>query len=97
VPLGVLAGELFERARLEGVSLVGPDGLLAGLTKTALEAGLEAELDEHLGYGPYDPAGHNSGNSRNGTRSKTVLTEIGPVQIDVPRDRAGTFESVIVA
>ncbi len=78
------------------MSLVGPGGLLVRLTKSVLEAGLEAELDEHLGYGPYDPAGHNSGNSRNGTRSKTVLTDVGPVEIDVPRDRAGTFEPVIV-
>ena len=58
---------------------------------------MEAELDEHLGSGPYDPGGHNSGNSRNGTRSKTVLTGIGPVGFDVPRDRAGTFCPVIVA
>ena len=92
-----LATVLLARADAEGVSLVGPGGLLGGLTKSVLEAGLETELDEHLGYGPYDPAGHNSGNSRNGTRSKTVLTEIGPVEIDVTRDRAGTFEPVIVA
>jgi putative transposase len=91
-----LAAELFERAKAEGVSLVGPGGLLSGLTKTVLETSLEAELSEHLGYEPHDPAGHNSGNSRNGTRTKTVLTEIGPVQIEVPRDRAGTFEPVIV-
>jgi putative transposase len=91
-----LAAELFERAKAEGVSLVGPGRLLSGLTKTVLETSLEAELSEHLGYEPHDPAGHNSGNSRNGTRSKTVLTEIGPVQIEVPRDRAGTFEPVIV-
>ena len=71
-----LATVLLARADAEGVSLVGPGGLLGGLTKSVLEAGLETELDEHLGYGPYDPAGHNSGNSRNGTRSKTVLTEI---------------------
>jgi len=91
-----LAVELLERARAEGVGLVGPGGLLAGLTKRVLEAGLEAELTEHVGYEPYDPAGHHSGNSRNGVRSKTVLTDIGPIEIDVPRDRAGTFEPVIV-
>jgi transposase-like protein len=66
------------------------------LTRRVLEAGLEAELTEHVGYAPYDPAGHHSGNSRNGTRSKTVITEIGPVQIEVPRDRACTFEPVLV-
>jgi transposase-like protein len=70
--------------------------LLSGLTKRVLEAALEEELTDHLGYEPHDPAGHHSGNSRNGTRAKTVLTEVGPVQVDVPRDRAGTFEPVIV-
>ena len=96
VPAELLAVELLERARSEGVELVGPGGLLAELTKRVLEAGLEAELTEHVGYAPYDPAGHHSGNSRNGTRTKTVITEIGPIALDVPRDRAGTFEPVIV-
>jgi putative transposase len=91
-----LAGQLMARAEAEGVSLVGPGGLLAGLTKTVLETALEAEMSEHLGYEPHDPAGHNSGNSRNGTRTKTVLTDIGPIELDVPRDRAGDFEPVIV-
>jgi putative transposase len=91
-----LAVQLMERAREEGVSLVGPGGLLQGLTKTVLESALDAELSEHLGYGPYDPAGHHSGNSRNGTRTKTVNTDIGSIEIDVPRDRAGTFEPQIV-
>ncbi|MGH7746714.1 MAG: IS256 family transposase [Candidatus Dormibacteria bacterium] len=92
-----LAAVLLARADSEGVSLVGPGGLLAGLTKRVLEAALEAELTDHVGYEPYDPAGHHSGNSRNGTRTKTVTTDIGPVAVDVPRDRAGTFEPVIVA
>ena len=91
-----LADELMERARTEGASLVGPDGLLADLTKRVLESMLQAEMTEHVGYEPYDPAGHHSGNSRNGTRSKTVITEIGPLELEVPRDRAGTFEPVIV-
>jgi putative transposase len=91
-----LATELVARADAEGVSLVGPGGLLAGLTKTVLETALEAEMSEHLGYEPHDPAGHRSGNSRNGTRSKTVITEIGPVMIDVPRDRDASFEPQIV-
>jgi len=97
IPTDELAVELLERARAEGASLVGPGGLLAELTKRVLEAGLEAEMSEHLGYEPYDPAGHHSGNSRNGTRSKTVITDVGPVEIGVPRDRAGTFEPVVVA
>ncbi|NMH95701.1 IS256 family transposase [Pseudonocardia bannensis] len=91
-----LAQELVEQARAEGVELVGPGGLLTGLTKTVLETALQAELTEHLGYDKHDPAGRDRGNSRNGTRSKTVLTEVGPVEIDVPRDRDGSFEPVIV-
>lgn len=91
-----LAQELVDRARAEGVELVGPGGLLTGLTRTVLETALEAEISEHLGYDKHDPAGRDRGNSRNGTRTKTVLTEIGPVPIDVPRDRDGTFEPQIV-
>src|SRR3954467_7083744 len=79
-----LARTLVDQARAEGVDLVGPGGLLTGLTKQVLETALEAELAEHLGYDKHDPAGRNRGNSRNGTRAKTVLTEIGPVEIEVP-------------
>src|SRR5262245_66283063 len=85
-PDRLLAEQLVERARADGVDLVGPGGLLAGLTKQVLEAGLEVEMDEHLGYAKHAVAGRNHGNSRNGTRSKTVLTEIGPVDVDVRRD-----------
>src|SRR4051812_39179714 len=92
----VVAQDLMARARREGVSLVGPGGLLAGLTKTVLETALEAELSDHLGYEKHDPAGRNGQNSRNGSRSKTVITEVGPVALDVPRDREGTFEPRIV-
>lgn len=91
-----LAQELVDRARAEGVELVGPDGLLTGLTKTVLETALEAEMGEHLGYDKHDPMGRNRGNSRNGTRAKTVLTDIGPVQLAVPRDRDGSFAPQIV-
>jgi transposase-like protein len=92
----VLAQELVERARTEGVELVGPGGLLTGLTKTVLETALGAELDEHLGYSKHAVEGRNSGNSRNGTRSKTVLTEVGEVELEVPRDRDGSFEPRVV-
>jgi transposase-like protein len=78
------------------VSLVGPGGLLAGITKTVLEAALDVEMSEHLGYDKGDPAGRGSGNHRNGSSPKTVLTEIGPGAIDVPRDRNGVFEPQIV-
>jgi len=91
-----LARELVDKARTDGLDLVGPEGVLTGLTKQVLETALEEELTEHLGYDKYDPAGHHSGNSRNGTRAKTLLTEVGPVSVDVPRDRAGTFTPVIV-
>jgi putative transposase len=91
-----LAKELVERARADGVELVGPDGMLTGLTKSVVETALEEEMSDHLGYDRHEPAGRNGGNSRNGTRSKTVLTEIGPVEIEVPRDRDGSFEPQIV-
>ena len=91
-----LAEELVEWARTEGVELVGPGGLLSGLTKNVLEAGLEAEMSEHLGYDRHDPAGRNTGYSRNGTRAKKLLTEIGPVNIEVPRDRDGSFDPQLV-
>jgi putative transposase len=92
-----LARELAERARAEGVSLTGPGGLLGQLTKVVLESALEGELDAHLGYRKHDAAGDGSGNSRNGHRAKTVLTGAGPVEVEVPRDRASSFEPVIVA
>jgi putative transposase len=90
------ARELVDRARAEGIALVGPGGLLGGLTKQVIETALEVEMSDHLGYEAYDPIGRNGGNSRNGVRSKTVMTEVGPVEIDVPRDRDGTFEPQIV-
>src|SRR6185437_12672095 len=91
-----LARDIVEQARAEGVELIGPGGLLTGLTKSVLETALEAEMSEHLGYDKHDPMGRNGANSRNVTRTKTVFTEIGPVQIEVPRDRDGSFEPAIV-
>ncbi|ODT09251.1 MAG: transposase [Microbacterium sp. SCN 70-18] len=89
-----IAEQLLAQAKEQGVSLVGPGGLLGGLTKTVLETALEAEITEHLGY---DKHGSSTGeNARNGTRSKTVLTEVGPVVIEVPRDRDGSFQPKIV-
>jgi transposase-like protein len=89
--------ELVEQARSEGLQLVGEGGLLGKLTKLVVESALEGEMDDHLGYGRHDATGRGSGNSRNGKRAKTVLTEAGPVQIDVPRDRESSFEPKIVA
>ncbi len=93
---GELARELVERARSEGAALVGPGGLLTGLTKTVLETALEVEMEDHLGYPQHAPEGRDRGSSRNGTRSKTLLTEVGELEIAVPRDRDGSFEPAIV-
>jgi putative transposase len=91
------AAELVRLAKEQGLSLTGPDGLLKQLTKTVLETALNEEMTEHLGYGKHEVAGAGGGNVRNGSRAKTVLTDAsGHVQIDVPRDRAGTFEPQIV-
>lgn len=91
---GRLIDELVGRALAQGLDLVGEGGLLQQLTKRILESALE--ITDHLGYDKHDPAGDNSGNSRNGTRAKTVLTDVGPVEISVPRDREGSFEPRIV-
>jgi putative transposase len=91
-----LAEQLLAQARQQGVELVGPGGLLNQLTKKVLETALEAEMSDHLGYDKHHPAGRNHGNSRNGIRPKTVLTEIGPVEIDVPRDVDASFQPKIV-
>lgn len=91
-----LIDQLVEQARSKGLQLTGEGGLLQQLTKTVLESALEGEITDHLGYDKHDPAGKDGGNSRNGTRSKTVLTDIGPVEINVPRDREGSFEPAIV-
>src|SRR3954452_19529281 len=91
-----LVAKLVDQARADGVELVGENGLLGRLTKLVLESALEGEITDHLGYDKHDPAGRGAGNSRNGTRSKTVLTDVGPVEITVPRDRDASFEPKIV-
>ena len=99
MPAGVdpaLVSQLVTQAREQGLQLSGEGGLLQQLTKIVLESALDGEITDHLGYDKHEAAGANSGNSRNGSRSKTVLTDVGPVQIDVPRDRAGSFEPAIV-
>ena len=89
--------EMVKSAKQRGLDITGPDGLLKLLTKTVLETALEEEMTEHLGYDKHDPAGRDGGNSRNGTRAKTVISEAaGEVNIDVPRDRDGSFTPVIV-
>ena len=87
-----LAARLIAQARSQGISLVGLDGLLQRVTKLVLDG----ELTDHLGYQHGDPAGRNGGNSCNGTRAKTVLTEIGPIELEVPHDRDASFQPMIV-
>ncbi|MEU4626958.1 IS256 family transposase [Actinoplanes sp. NPDC023801] len=91
-----LVGRLVEQARAAGLQLTGEGGLLQQLTKRVIEAALDGEITDHLGYEKHDPAGKDGGNSRNGARAKTVLTDVGPVEITVPRDRDGSFEPQIV-
>jgi len=76
--------------------IIGENGLLKRFVKAVLERAMNAELTHHLGYQKHDPAGYNSGNSRNGTSGKKVKGEFGELEIDVPRDRASTFEPQIL-
>mgnify|MGYP005813529365 CR=1 FL=1 len=87
---------LLADAEASGVAIEGPDGLLAQMTKAVLERALDVEIADHLGYEHGDPAGHGSGNSRNGHGRKTVLTTAGSVELEVSRDRNGTFSPAIV-
>lgn len=96
IDTAAVAAQLLAQASEQGVELVGPDGLLNQLTKQVLESALQAEMDEHLGYEKHQAQGRNGRNSRNGVRAKTVLTEIGPVQIEVPRDLDASFDPKIV-
>ena len=90
------AAELVARARTEGVELTGDDGLLTALVRQVLQTGLEVEMTDHLGYEPHAVEGRGSGNSRNGSYPKTVTTEIGKVDLRVPRDRNASFDPVTV-
>src|SRR5947208_2991337 len=101
-PLGTVAGDapamsewaedLATRARAQGVDLTGDEGPLTAMIRQVLKTGLEVEITDHLGYEPHDPDGRGSANSRNGTSPKTVTTDVGEVELAVPRDRNGTFE-----
>ncbi len=89
--------ELVKAARARGEDLTSPDGLLKTIKTTVLQAALEEEMTEHLGHEKHHAPEGGAGNVRNGTRPKTVLTDAaGEVDIEVPRDRAGTFAPVIV-
>lgn len=85
-----------DRIDAEGLQLLGPQGVLTGLTKRITERAIDVELTDHLGYERGDPRGRGSGNSRNGTSPKSVLTDAGGIDLDVPRDRASSFEPRLV-
>ena len=94
--LALVADQLVEQARTDGVALTGEGGLLTGLIQRVLQGALETEISDHLGYEPHAATGRGSGNSRNGHYGKTVRTEVGDVRLEVPRDRNGSFEPVTV-
>lgn len=76
--------------------LLSENGLLQQLTKALIERALNGELTHHLGYEKHDPAGYNSGNSRNGSTPKTLKGKRGQIEIEVPRDRKGEFEPQLI-
>jgi putative transposase len=77
--------------------IIGENGLLKQLTKALLERAMQAEMTEHLGYRKHDPAGQNSGNSRNGKTTKTLKGDFGEMPLETPRDRSGSFEPKMIA
>lgn len=84
------------KADASGAALLGEGGLLTEVTRAVLERALDAEMSEHLGCEKHDPAGRGSGNNRNGTSPKTVLTDAGAVTVAVPQDRNGSFTPRLV-
>jgi putative transposase len=91
-----LLDEVMRRAEAGELALTREAGFLPEMVKAVLQRGLQAELTEHLGYEKGDPVGRGSPNSRNGAAARTLLTEVGPVRLDVPRDRVGTFDPRLV-
>src|SRR5438552_17568135 len=92
----LVGDELIDEWLKEGRKPEDVQGLLQQITKLVLERAMQAELTHHLGYEKHDPAGYNSGNSRNGTSPKTVKGDFGEIQLETPRDRKGSFEPQIV-
>lgn len=87
---------LMAQVDAEGLELLGPDGMLTELTSRIMNRALEVEMTDHLGYEKGDTTGWGSGNVRNGSYPKSVLTDAGGIPIEVPRDRQGTFEPALV-
>lgn len=88
--------ELIDELLKNGRTAEDVNGLLKQLTKAVLERALQGELTEHLGYAKHDPAGHNSGNNRNGVSRKTLKGEFGEIELETPRDRKGEFTPQII-
>src|SRR3954471_7717031 len=91
-----LLDEVMSRVGEGGVQLTGEGGFLPELVRRVLEAGLQAELTDHLGYEKHDRAGQGSGNSRNGSTPKRLGTEVGDIDLATPRDRNGSFDPRLV-
>lgn len=91
-----LIDRLMDQVDAEGLELLGPDGVLSEITSRVLNRALQGEMADHLGYEKGDRAGWGTGNNRNGTYPKTVLTDAGGVGVAIPRDRNGTFEPKII-
>lgn len=91
-----LFDSLFARIDEGSLRLTGEGGFVPEMIKAVLERGLQVELADHLGYEKGDPAGRGTPNSRNGSTTKTLRTEVGPVEVATPRDRAGSFEPRLV-
>jgi putative transposase len=91
-----LLNELLADFDGDAEELLGKNGLLMQVKKRAVEAMLEGEMTEHLGYEPNDPAGNGSGNSRNGRSAKKVQSKDGTIDLEVPRDRNGSFDPQVV-
>jgi len=89
-----LLDELLKNKSVEEIT--GKDGLLKQLTKALVERAMQAEMTQHIGYEKNDPSGKNTGNSRNGTSKKTLATDSGDIEINIPRDRNGDFEPRII-
>jgi transposase-like protein len=83
--------ELFARIDAGDIEMTGDGGLIPGLIKAALERGLAAELTDHLGYEKGSPEAAAFGNSRNGFTPKTLASQVGQVELAIPRDRQGSF------
>jgi putative transposase len=76
--------------------VVGPEALLAGVSRIVLQTALDAEMTDHLGYEKGQRPAHAGGNHRNGTSAKIVLTQVGPIPLEVPRDRRSEFQPQII-